>query len=134
MECTQRTLARAFGPSTTHLITRVSTICQLKLTQSKALEQKRFDLRSLSPALRNLQLFLVLAEPGAVLVNISSAPPSLFTAPGAPRIVSHAGVLRGSPRVHASAWEATPRMGLSKVSFTDGLIFHFATQKCKPLK
>ena len=106
----------------------------MKLTQSKALEQKRFDLRLLSPALRNLWLFLVLAKPGAVLVNIYPAPPSLFTAPGAPRIVSHAVVPRGSSRVHASPWEATPRMDLSKVSFTVGLIFHFATQKCKSLK
>ena len=36
------------------LITRVLTICHVKLTQSTALKQKRFDLRSLSPALRNL--------------------------------------------------------------------------------
>ena len=106
----------------------------MKLTQSKALEQKRFDLRLLSPALRNPWLFLVLAEPGAVLINIYPAPPSLFIAPGASRIVSHAVVLRGSSRVHASAWEVIPGMGLSKVSFTVGLIFHFATQKCKPLK
>ena len=51
---------RPFGPSTTcNLITRVLTICHVKLTQSTALEQKRFDLRSLSPALRNLWLLLV---------------------------------------------------------------------------
>ena len=106
----------------------------MKLTQSKALEQKRFDLRLLSPAPRNLRLFLVLAEPGAVLVNIYQAPPSLFTDPGASRIVSHAVVVRGSSRVYASACEATPRMGLSKVSFTVGLILYFTTQKCKPLK
>ena len=106
----------------------------MKLTQSKALEQKHFNLRLLSPALRNLRLFLVLAEPGAVLANIYPAPPSVFTAHGVPRIVTHAVVLRGSSRVHASACEATSRMGLSKVSFTVGLIFHFATQRCKPLK
>ena len=39
---------------------RVLTICHVKLTQSTALEQKRFDLRSLSPALRNLWLLLLL--------------------------------------------------------------------------
>ena len=51
---------RPFGPSITrNLITRVLTICHVKLTQSTALEQKRFDLRSLSPALRNLWLLLV---------------------------------------------------------------------------
>ena len=116
------------------MITRVLTICQVNLTQSKALEQKHFDLRLLSPALRTLRLFLVLAEPGAVLANIYPAPPSLFTAHGVPRILSHAVVLRGSSRVHASACEATSRMGLWKVSFTVGLIFHFATQKCKTLK
>ena len=32
----------------------------MKLTQSTALEQKHFDLRSLSPALRNLWLLLVI--------------------------------------------------------------------------
>ena len=45
------------------LITRVLTICLVKLTQHATLEQKRFswrfDLRSLSPALRNLWLLLV---------------------------------------------------------------------------
>ena len=46
-----------FGPSITrNLLTRVLTICHVKLTQSTALEQKRFDLRLLSPALRNLWL------------------------------------------------------------------------------
>ena len=35
---------RPFGPSITrNLITRVLTICHVKLTQSTALEQKRFD-------------------------------------------------------------------------------------------
>ena len=43
MECTER-----------NLITRVLTNCHIKLTQSTAKEQKRFDLRSLSPALCNL--------------------------------------------------------------------------------
>ena len=42
-----------------NLITRVLTICHLKLTQITALEQKRLDLRSLSPVLRNLWLLLV---------------------------------------------------------------------------
>ena len=51
---------RPFGPSITrNLITRVFTICHVKLTQRTALEQKRFDLPSLSPALRNLWLLLV---------------------------------------------------------------------------
>ena len=39
-----------------NLNTRVLTICHVKLMQSTALEQKRFDLPSLSPALRNLWL------------------------------------------------------------------------------
>ena len=52
---------RAFGPSITrNLITRVLTICRVKLTQSTAIEQKRFDLRSLSSALHNLWLLLVI--------------------------------------------------------------------------
>ena len=33
--------------------------CRVKLTQSTALEQKRLDLRSLSPAIPNLWLLLV---------------------------------------------------------------------------
>ena len=56
MECTERN-----GPSITcYLITRVFTICHVKHTQSTALEQKRFDLRSLSPALRSLWLLLLI--------------------------------------------------------------------------
>ena len=56
---TQNAKSRAFGPSITrNLITRFLTICHVKLTQSTALEQKRFDLRSLSPTLRNLWLLL----------------------------------------------------------------------------
>ena len=57
--------SRVFRPSTPrNLIGRVLTICQVKLTQGTALEQnpgeqKRLDLRSLSPALRNLWLLLV---------------------------------------------------------------------------
>ena len=43
-----------------NLITRVLTNCHLKLTQSTAKEQKRFDLRSLSPALCNLLLLLLI--------------------------------------------------------------------------
>ena len=50
-----------FGPSIPrNLITCVLTICHAKLTRSTALEQKRFDLQSLSPALRYLWLLLVL--------------------------------------------------------------------------
>ena len=37
----------------------VVTICYLKLSQSTALEQKRFELRLLSPAFHNLWLLLV---------------------------------------------------------------------------
>ena len=36
--------------------------CRVKLTQSTALEQKRLDLRSLSPAVPNLWLLLVLGN------------------------------------------------------------------------
>jgi len=58
---TQFDHARQFGPSITrNLITRVLTICHMKLTQSRAMEQKRFDLRSLSLSLRNLWLLPVL--------------------------------------------------------------------------
>ena len=60
----------AFGPSITrNLITRVLTICQVKLTESTALKQKRFDLRSLSPALCNLRslLFLLIFSDGVLL-------------------------------------------------------------------
>ena len=47
--------SRAFRPSTPrNLITRILTICQIKLTQSTVLEQKRLVLRSLSPALPNI--------------------------------------------------------------------------------
>ena len=50
-----------FGPSITrNLITCVLTICHVKLTRSTALEQKRCDLRSLSPVLLYLWLLLVL--------------------------------------------------------------------------
>ena len=43
------------------LIARVLIIYHAKLAQSTALQKKRFDLRSLSPALHNLWLLLVLA-------------------------------------------------------------------------
>ena len=44
-----------FGLSITrNLITHVLTICHVNITQSTALEQKSFNLRSLSPALCNL--------------------------------------------------------------------------------
>jgi len=43
-----------------NLLTHVLGICHVvKLTLSTALEQKRFDLRLLSPAFRSLRLFLV---------------------------------------------------------------------------
>ena len=55
--------SHAFGPSIAlNLITRVLTICHVKLTQSTTMEQKRFDLWSLSPALRNLWLLLVIKK------------------------------------------------------------------------
>ena len=53
--------------TTRNLITRVLTICHVKLMQSTALEQKRFDLLSLSPTLHNLWLLLVLKKLKAVL-------------------------------------------------------------------
>ena len=40
----------------TFTITRAVTIYLMKLTQSTAFEHKRFDVRSLSPALRKLWL------------------------------------------------------------------------------
>ena len=40
-------------------ITHVLTIYYVKLTQSTVLQQKHFDVRSLSPALHNLWLLLV---------------------------------------------------------------------------
>ena len=62
--------SRAFGPSIIrHLITHVLTICHVKLAQSAALYQKRFDLRSLSPALRNLRLLLVILSFFPLLVG-----------------------------------------------------------------
>ena len=52
--------SRAFGLSITRkLIARIVTICYLKLSQSTALEQKRFEVRLLSPAFHNLWLLLV---------------------------------------------------------------------------
>ena len=54
MECT-------FGPSITcNLIVHVLTICHMKLMQSIGLEEKHFDLWSLSPTLCNLWLLLVI--------------------------------------------------------------------------
>ena len=54
-------------PSTTrNLITHVLTICHVKLMQSTALEQKRFDLLSLLPTLHNLWLLPVLKKQKAV--------------------------------------------------------------------
>ena len=52
---------RTFGPFITgNLITRFLTIYHVNRTESIALEQERFDPRSLSPALRNLWLLLML--------------------------------------------------------------------------
>ena len=52
--------SRAFQTSIPrYLITRVLTIWHVKPTQSPALVQKRFDVRSLSPAVHNLWLLLV---------------------------------------------------------------------------
>ena len=61
MECTERNfITRAFGLSkiTCNLYTSVLTISHVKRRQSTAMEQKRFDLRSLSPALGTLWLLL----------------------------------------------------------------------------
>ena len=59
MECTEGNLI--IGPSITcNLITHVLTTYHVKLAQSTALEQKRFDLRLLLPAFCNLWLSLVL--------------------------------------------------------------------------
>ena len=60
MEYTERTCRPSI---TRNLITRVLTICHVKLTQSAVMEQKRFDLRSLSPALHS---FVILGDPGTV--------------------------------------------------------------------
>ena len=43
--------------TTRNLITPVLTICHIKLMQRTALEQKRFDLLTLSPTLHNLWLY-----------------------------------------------------------------------------
>ena len=53
MECTERNrISRALEPSIfRNLITRVLIIYYVNLTRSTALEQKRFDLRSMSSAL-----------------------------------------------------------------------------------
>ena len=61
MHATQFDHARQFGPSITrNLIMRILTICYMKLTQSRAMEQNCFDLRSLSLSLLDLWLLLVL--------------------------------------------------------------------------
>ena len=57
-----------FGSSITrNLITPVLTFYHVKHTQSTALVQKRFDVRSLSPALRNLWLLLDITTFGSKL-------------------------------------------------------------------
>ena len=53
------------------------SICHVKLMQSTALEQNRFDLQSLSPALRKLWLLLVL-----VIITIGSCLISGMLSPG----------------------------------------------------
>ena len=64
MECTERYLITRvwtfYHSQSDHA--RVLTICPAyhKLTRSTALERKRFDIRSLSPALHNLWLLLVI--------------------------------------------------------------------------
>ena len=60
---------RTFGPFITgNRITRFLTIYQVNRTENIALEQKRFDPRSLSPALRNLWLLLLLVKMQAVFL------------------------------------------------------------------
>ena len=72
MECTERNLIwGAFGPSINpNLITRVLTIHHVKLTQRVSLEQERFDLSSLTPALRNLPLLPLKLMSQQLLGNI----------------------------------------------------------------
>ena len=53
------------------------SICHVKLMQSTTLEQNRFDLQSLSPALRKLWLLLVL-----VIITIGSCLISGMLSPG----------------------------------------------------
>ena len=62
MECTERNLiTHVLGPSITcNLIMHVLTTYHMKLAQSTALEQKRFNLRLLLPAFCNFWLSLVL--------------------------------------------------------------------------
>ena len=68
---------------TRNLITRVLTICHTKLKLSTSLEQKRFNLRSLSPALCNLWSLLVYltSTPRARIggFHVTSSPPCLWT-------------------------------------------------------
>ena len=59
--------SRAFRFSITrNLITRVLTICHVKLAQSTTMEQKRFDLQSLSSALCDLYLLLAFKNFGSI--------------------------------------------------------------------
>ena len=52
--------SRSFGPPiTSNLIKRILTSCHVKHAQGTTMEQKRFDLQSSSPSLRNLWLLLV---------------------------------------------------------------------------
>ena len=59
MECTERNFITRVW-TFYHSLSDHDLISHVKLTQSTALEQKHFDLRSLSPALRNLWLLLVI--------------------------------------------------------------------------
>ena len=54
--------ARLDLPPICNLITHVLIICHVKLMESTVLEQKRFGLRLLSPAFRNLWLLLVVLQ------------------------------------------------------------------------
>ena len=60
MHITQTWLCVIWPSTSCNLITRVLTVCHVKLTQNTALQQKCFDLQSLSPALPNLWLLLVI--------------------------------------------------------------------------
>ena len=60
MEYTKRNVITHVTFYPLNLITRVLTICHMKLTQSTVLEQKRLNLWSLSPPLPILWLLLFL--------------------------------------------------------------------------
>ena len=73
MECTRRNLITrvlTFYPRNQML--RVLTNCNVKLAQSTALEQKRLDLCSVSPAFPNLWLLLVIKLIVIIFIIIKS--------------------------------------------------------------